>query len=415
MVMTTLAHHIGLAWLYEAYRQTRKDGAVGVDGQTSREYGANLMENLKDLLERFKSGRYKAPPVRRVYIPKGDGRQRPLGIPTYEDKILQRAVTMVLEMVYEQDFYDCSYGFRPGRNQHQALGVLRQHLMDMRGGWVLDLDIKGYFDNINHQHLRDFLDQRVRDGVIRRAIDKWLKAGVMEKGIVKASEQGSPQGGVVSPLISNIYLHEVLDKWFAEAVRPRMKGRAAMLRFADDAVLVFERKEDVDRVMKVIGQRFARYGLQLHPEKTKLVRFRRPPDAQKKENGKPETFNFLGFTFYWGKSRRGWWVVKMKTAKDRLKKALERVKEWCKTNRHLKLRAQHEKLAAKLVGHYHYYGVTGNFQMIERFYRKTQDIWWRWLRRRSQSRHLSKPAFYRKQRANPLPRPFLPLSVYRNS
>ena len=215
MVFTTLAHHIDLELLHEAYGKTRKDGAPGIDGQTATEYAADLDENLRSLLDRFKSGTYRAPPVRRVYIPKADGKtQRPIGIPTFEDKVLQRAVTMVLEAVYEQDFLDCSYGFRPNRSAHEALEALWQGLMDMGGGVVIEVDIKGYFDTIEHQHLRDFLDKRVRDGVLRRAIDKWLKAGVLEEGSVHRVEEGTPQGGVVSPLLANIYLHEVLDTWF---------------------------------------------------------------------------------------------------------------------------------------------------------------------------------------------------------
>lgn len=235
MVFTTLAHHIDLELLHEAYRKTRKDGAPGIDGQTATEYAADLEGNLRSLLDRFKSGTYRAPPVRRVYIPKADGKtQRPIGIPTFEDKVLQRAVTMVLEAVYEQDFLDCSYGFRPNRSAHQAIEALWRGLMDMGGGVVIEVDIKSYFDTIEHQHLRDFLDKRVRDGVLRRAIDKWLKAGVLEEGSVHRVEEGTPQGGVVSPLLANIYLHEVLDTWFAAVVVPRLRAKGFMIRYADD-------------------------------------------------------------------------------------------------------------------------------------------------------------------------------------
>lgn len=231
----SLAHHIDIDWLREAYRRTRKDGAVGVDGQTAAEYERGLEANLRDLLDRFKSGRYKAPPVRRTYIPKGDGTAtRPIGIPTFEDKVLQRAVAMVLEAVYEQDFLDCSYGFRPGRSAHDALHALREGLMAMGGGWILDVDIKSFFDTISHSHLRGILSQRVRDGVLRRTIDKWLAAGVMEEGMVTHPDTGTPQGGVVSPLLANVYLHEVIDRWFEREVKPRLRGRAFMVRYADD-------------------------------------------------------------------------------------------------------------------------------------------------------------------------------------
>jgi group II intron reverse transcriptase/maturase len=216
MAFTTLAHHMDLEWMLEAYRRTRKDGAVGIDGQTGREYAKDLGSNLQNLLERAKSGdHYRAPPVRRVYIPKGDGKsQRPLGIPTFEDKVLQRAVVMLLEPIYEQDFLDCSYGFRPGRSQHQALEKVWNELTRIKGGWVLEVDIRRYFDAIDHVHLREIMSHRVRDGVIKRLLGKWLKAGVMEDGCVTHPETGSPQGGVISPLISNVYLHEVLDVWF---------------------------------------------------------------------------------------------------------------------------------------------------------------------------------------------------------
>jgi len=244
-VFTALHHYIDLQWMYEAYILTRKDGAVGIDGVTANEYRKNLKENLQRLLEQFKSGRYRAPLIRRVNIPKGDGsKTRPIGITTFEDKILQRAVVMILEQIYEQDFYDFSYGFRPGRSQHMALKALRDGRWKKDGYWVLSVDVKGYFDNIDHKLLRGFLDQRVRDGVIRRMIDKWLNAGITEEGQVTYSETGTPQGGVVSPVVSNIFLHHVLDKWFVESVGPRMKGRSQIVRFADDFVILFSREDD---------------------------------------------------------------------------------------------------------------------------------------------------------------------------
>jgi RNA-directed DNA polymerase len=244
----SLAHHIDVGLLHEAYRRTRKDGAAGVDGETAAEYGKDLDGRLKDLEGRFKSGRYYAPPVRRTYIPNGDGEtKRPIGIPSFEDKVLQRAVTMVLEAVYEEDFLDCSYGFRPGRSAHDALEVLWRGLMEMGGGWVLELDIKSYFDTLEHGRLRELLDRRVRDGVIRRAIDKWLAAGVWEAGRVSHPATGTPQGGVISPLLANIYLHEVLDEWFAKDVRPRLRGRGFMVRFADDGRATTRGREVLDR------------------------------------------------------------------------------------------------------------------------------------------------------------------------
>jgi RNA-directed DNA polymerase len=380
MAFTTLAHHIDLELLHEAHRRTRKDGAVGVDDQTAQEYAANLGENLASLHERLKAGTYRAPPVKRVHIPKGDGsKTRPIGIPTFEDKILQRAVAMVLEAVYEQDFLDCSFGFRPGRSAHQALELLWQRAM-ARGAVVLEVDIQAFFDSLDHGHLRSFLDLRVRDGVIRRVIDKWLKAGVLEEGSVSYPEAGTPQGGVISPLLANVYLHEVIDKWFANDVRPRLHGQAELVRYADDFVIVFTREEDARRVLGVLPKRLARYGLTLHPTKTRLVHFRPPGPGR----GEPGTFDFLGFTHLWGLSRKGRWVVKRKTARGRFNRALKRVWQWCKLNRHRAVRDQHRHLCWMVRGHYGYYGITGNSRALGNFQYRVVLAWLRWLRRRSQ-------------------------------
>ena len=245
-----------------------------IDGVTAEDYEANLEANLLDLLERIKSGRYRAPPVRRAYIPKADGSQRMLGIPTFEDKVAQRVVTMMLEAVYEQDFLPCSYGFRPGRSAHQALRTLQNVLWAKRLYWVIDIDIRKYFDSIPHSHLRTFLDQRVTDGVIRRMIDKWLKAGAVEDGLLRRTTEGSPQGGVISPCLSNVFLHYVLDEWFETEARPRLKGESTLARFADDAIMAFDNIVDAKRVLAVLGKRLARFGLTLHPDKTRLVDFR---------------------------------------------------------------------------------------------------------------------------------------------
>jgi len=383
MVLKTLSYHIDLEFLREAFRLTRKDGAVGVDGQTAAEYAEHLEDNLQDLLVRFKSCQYRAPPVRRAYVPKGDGQRRPLGVPTFEDKVLQRAAVMVLNAVYEQDFLDCSYGFRPGRSAHQALDALWKGLMAMRGGWVLDADIQGFFDHLDHGHLRSFLDQRVTDKQLRRTVGKWLKAGVLEDGSLSRSTEGTPQGGVISPLLANIYLHEVLDKWFERDVQPRLKGRSFLVRYADDFILVFEYEEDARRVLAVLHQRFGRYGLTLHPEKTRLLEFGRPPRGGGKGPGSG-TFDFLGFTHYWGLSRKQRPVVKRKTACKRLARAVRAITEWCARNRHEPVKEQYRRLAQKLLGHAQYYGITGNSSALRQFRDAVVRAWRRALARRSQ-------------------------------
>ena len=373
--LTTLAHHIDIDWLREAYRCTRKDGATGIDRQTADQYASNLEVNLRSLLERAKSGSYVAPPVRRVHIPKaGDGSQtRPIGIPTFEDKVLQRAVAMVLEAVYEQSFLDCSYGFRPGRSAHQALRVIQGQTVKMAGKWVLEVDIRNFFGTLDHCHLRNIVRKRVRDGVLLRLIGKWLNAGVMEDGAIQYPEAGTPQGGVVSPILANVYLHEVLDEWFAREVVPRLAGRAILVRYADDLVIIFEHERDARRVLDVLPKRLAKYGLTLHPEKTRLIDFRRPdrrvsvsPDSGD-ASSRPDTFDLLGFTHYWAMSRKGYWVVKQKTAADRFRRALKRIAEWCRRYRHEPVREQWVALKLKVSGHFGYFGITGNARALRNF------------------------------------------------
>lgn len=405
VAFTTLAHHIDVNWLREAYRRTRKDGATGIDGQSAKQYEQQLEENLRSLLDRMKSGNYRAPAVRRVHIPKGDGSEtRPIGIPTFEDKVLQRAVAMLLEAIYEQSFHDFSYGFRPRRSAHDACEALQSATVKMAGGWVLEVDIKKFFDTLDHEHLRTIIGQRARDGAILRLIGKWLNAGVMESGALFHPEAGTPQGGVISPVLANIYLHEVLDEWFARDVQPRLKGRSVLVRYADDFVFVFARKDDAERVFDVLPKRFGKYGLTLHPDKTRLVPFRRPDRDDGGDDG-PGTFDLLGFTHYWDLSRNGKWVVKKQTAKDRFSRALRRIVEWCREHRHVDVEVQHRVLGQKLRGHYAYYGVTGNSRALSRLWHETTKTWRRWLSRRSQRGFLSWQKMLRLLERFPLPRP----------
>ncbi len=367
----------------EAFRLTRKDGAPGIDGVTAEDYEANLEANLLDLLERIKSGRYRAPPVRRAYIPKADGSQRMLGIPTFEDKVAQRAVTMMLEAVYEQDFLPCSYGFRPGRSAHQALRTLQNVLWAKRLYWVIDIDIRKYFDSIPHSHLRTFLDQRVTDGVIRRMIDKWLKAGAVEDGLLRRTTKGSPQGGVISPCLSNVFLHYVLDEWFETEVRPRLKGESTLARFADDAIMAFDNIVDAKRVLAVLGKRLARFGLTLHPDKTRLVDFRpQMTEAARHPETDGTSFDFLGLTHVWGRSRNGRNMVRQVTAKSRFARAVAAVSDWCRKHRHWSIRDQHRHLSSMMRGHFAYYGVGGNIRRLRWFAHQVVRIWQKWLSRR---------------------------------
>jgi len=405
VALKTLAHHIDVDWLREAYRRTRKDGARGVDGQSAQQYAEHLEDNLRTLLERAKSGTYRAPPVRRVHIPKGDGSQtRPIGIPTFEDKVLQRAVAMLLEAVYEQEFHDFSYGFRPGRSAHQACEALQNATVRMAGGWVLEVDIAKFFDTLDHAQLRDILRRRVRDGVVLRLIGKWLNAGVLEGVELSHPESGTPQGGVISPLLANIYLHEVLDEWFVRDVLPRLRGRAQLVRYADDFVIVFARKDDAERVLDVLPKRFGKYGLTLHPDKTRLVPFHRPDRDDGDDDG-PGSFDLLGFTHHWGLSRRGKWVVKKRTANDRLSRALRRVRGWCREHRHWRVKEQHRILVQKVRGHYAYYGVTTNYVALKCFWHEVKAIWRTWLSRRSNKAFLDWPRMHRLLERYPLPEP----------
>jgi RNA-directed DNA polymerase len=398
--LTTLAHHIDIEWLEEAFRRTRKDGAPGTDGVTASEYGRQLRENLQSLLGRAKSGTYRAPAVRRVFIPKGDGQQRPIGIPTFEDKVLQRAVQMVLEPIYEQEFHDCSYGYRPGRSAHQALKSLRERMMAMRGGWLLEVDIKSFFDTLDHRHLQELLRLRVRDGVLLRLIGKWLNAGVQHEGQLSRPEAGTPQGGVISPLLANIYLHEVLDDWVEKEVKPRLGGSCFLIRYADDVVMGFSREDDARRVLDVLPKRFGKYGLTLHPEKTRLTRFEKPKDGKPE----PESFDFLGFTHLWGRSLTGYWVIKRYTAKSRFTRSLNRIREWCRRQRHAPVAEQHRHLSAALRGHYGYFGMIGNSVALARFLHEVKRVWRKWLARRSQ-RGMRWDVFAALVQRHPLPTP----------
>ena len=382
LIFTSLNHFIDMEWMLYAFELTRKDGAVGIDNQTGKDYALNLHSNIADLLGRIKTGTYRAPAVRRVYIPKSDGKMRGLGVPTFEDKIAQRAILMLLESIYEQDFMSCSYGFRVGKSAHQALQSLRNHIMDDGVKWVIDADISKFFDDLSHEKLREILDERVVDGVVRRMIDKWLKAGFLESGEIHYMSKGTPQGGVISPCLANIYLHAVLDKWFEKMVKPVLKKKAYLVRFCDDFVLLFADHSDMSRVFKVLNKRLNKFDLNVHETKTKIVDFRFTRWRQRVDDKYTTAFSFLGFTHVWGKSLKGKNIVLQITAKDRLSRAIKSIYDFCKTHRHYPVEFQHKRLCQKMKGHFAYFGITGNHRKLRLMAHQVERIWRKWLSRR---------------------------------
>lgn len=406
MALISLNQYLDYEWVRHAYDCTRKDGAVGVDGQTGEEYAANLEQNLLSLIDRLKSGIYRAPPVRRHFIEKADGSLRGLGIPSFEDKVAQRAIVMLMEPIYEQDFLDCSFGFRPGRSAHGALAMIRDGIV-MRGGrWVLDVDVRKYFDSIDRAKLREFLARRITDGVVRKLIDKWLKAGVLDQGQLSYPEAGTPQGGVISPMLSNVYLHYVLDEWFADVVQPRLRGPGTLVRFADDFVALFAYKDDAERVLEVLAKRMEKYGLELHPDKTKMVDFRFKPKStyDGREQTMATTFNFLGFAHVWGNSRFGKPTVKQLTAKDRVARTLKGFNEQLRAMRHWRVREQHQRLCRMLNGHFAYFGISGNYERLSTMKYMVASLWRKWLSRRSNVSYITWKSFREILNRFPLPK-----------
>jgi RNA-directed DNA polymerase len=400
--LTTLHRFITPEHVQTAVRRTRKGGAVGVDGQTSEDFAENLADNIGDLISKAKSGSYRAPPVRRVHIPKSDGTKRPLGIPTYTDKVLQRAVLMLLEPIYEGMFHDSSYGFRPGRSAHECVKNIREGIQQFNGCYVLDVDVSKYFDTIPHNILRYFVKLRVQDGVVNRLISKWLNAGILEEGREVSSTMGAPQGGVLSPLLSNIYLHYVLDEWVRNVVSRHVRGQIKLFRFADDFVILLKYEKDAHRVMKALHGRLNKYGLQVHPDKSKIVNMSRSEGDRK-----PETFNFLGFTFFWGHTRgKKWRIVRVQTASDRLTRILRRLNEVCRKIRHDEPSEQWRKLKAILNGFYSYHNVSLNRRAVWRIAYHATKAWHKWLNRRDQKGKVTWETFTEVwQKRFPLPMP----------
>jgi group II intron reverse transcriptase/maturase len=378
-----LAHLIDEAALNRAYERLRKDAAVGVDGITKEQYGERLGDNLRALHQRLREKRYRHQPIRRVHIPKGPDKTRPIGISTTEDKIVQHAIAEVLGAIYEQDFLPCSYGFRPGRAAHDAIRDLNQTVYGGRVRCILEADIRSYFDSIDRKMLREMLQQRVADGSLMRLVGKCLNVGVLDGAQYAEPDVGTAQGSVLSPLLGNIYLHYVLDVWFEREVKPRLRGHARLIRYADDFVIAFEQTDDAHDVMRELTARMERYGLALHPEKTRLVPFERPPDDQRGGKG-PATFDFLGFTMSWRRKRMGGWRPGFETRRARVRRFLEAVAEYCRSHRHDSVKTQHNALCRRIDGHFNYFGVNGNSDALARVARVAKCLWKKWLSRRSQ-------------------------------
>jgi RNA-directed DNA polymerase len=403
---SSIAHLITVEKLKEAFRSLRKDASAGIDGVTYEQYETNVEENIRQLHQRLKDGKYRAQPLRRVYIPKEDGKQRPISIPALEDKLVQKAVVDLMNAIYEQDFLQCSYGFRPGRGQHQALDEVGRVICTRPTGWILEIDIRSYFDSIVRSALVEMIERRVNDGSVLRLIQKWIKVGAIDNGRLLVSETGTGQGQPISPLLANIYLHYILDQWFEEVVKPRLKGEAYEIRFADDAILCFQHKEDAEKVLSVLPKRFEKYGLTLHPEKTRLIEFGRYAERNARRQGrKPETFDFLGLTHICARSRWGKFTVHVKTIAKRFRRGLKAIVDWCKQHRHDPVAEQQKTLNAKLRGHYQYYGRPTNYLSLWQFYRRVRRIWREWLSRRTRGRPLTWDRFMEILRHYPLLRP----------
>jgi group II intron reverse transcriptase/maturase len=413
---SNLMHMVNEWSLKSSFYMLKKNKAAGVDEVTLKEYEENLDSNIAELLRKMKQMSYRPQPVRRVYIPKENGKLRGLGIPTVEDRMVQMAMSRVLEAIYEQDFFNFSYGFRPGRNCHQALAVLDHTLMWKPVNYVIDADIKGFFDNVNHEALIRCLEERISDERFIRYIVRFLKSGIMEDGKYLKTGMGTPQGGVISPILANIYLHYALDKWYMKENVSLAEGYVKLIRYADDFIVCAQHKSDAERILRELRSRLDRCHLELSEEKTRLVRFgryaqrkwdeERGKGNKRSSNWRPGTFNFLGFTHYCGKSRRGKFKVSRRTEKKRFMRSAKRVSIWLKSQRNRrKLKEIWYRAGQMLSGHYRYYGVTENSRQIHNFYDKMQRLLFKWLNRRSQKKSMNWEKFKEYLKAYPLPKP----------
>jgi len=411
---TSLAHLLDEGFLKRCYYKLGRERASGIDRVTWKEYGRNLEENLKDLVTRLKAKRYKPQPARRVYIPKDEHTERPLGLPSLEDKIVQKGMASILEAIYEADFLDCSYGFRPGRSCHQAINAVDKTIMTRPINHIVDADIKGFFDNVSHEWMMKFLQVRINDPSFLLLVRRFLKAGYMEAGINVATERGVPQGGNLSPILSNVYLHYVLDLWFEKKIKPQMQGQCYLVRYADDYICMVRKVEEARYIKQALQRRFAEFELELNPGKTQVISFGRyERENAKKQNRKAHTFDFLGFTHYCGKSRRGKFMVGRMTSRKKFRVKCKEMNGWLKAIRNMmKTKEWWPILVAKLRGHYQYYGVSGNMAALDRYYVNTLRLVLKWLNRRSQRKAFNWKCFIEYLTHYPLPKPRITCNLY---
>jgi group II intron reverse transcriptase/maturase len=406
-------------YLYECFKELERGKAAGVDTRTKESYTeAEIRQAITDIVQQLKTRKYRPQPVRRVFIPKSNGKFRPLGIPTVMDKVIQLAVAKILEPIFEPVFLNTSYGYRPNRNAHEALKAVNDMLMGQKVNWVVDADIKAFFDNVNHDWMMECLKQRITDPNFLTLIRRMLKAGVITEGVRTNTEQGTPQGGIISPILANIYLHYVLDLWLEKKLKPNLNGYAGMARYADDFVIGCQYHEQAHKIVQSIKDRFAKFGLMLSEDKTRVIEFGRFARERRQEHskGRPETFTFLGFTHYCGTTRKGAFVVRHKTSRQKYQASVKRLKEWMRSMKNMRALADlWNTLSLKLQGHYQYYGMSGNTRKLQSFYFEAERLAFKWLNRRSQRKSWNWQQFHRYLERYPLPKPRIAFALYNTS
>ena len=414
---TSLMHLLNVEFLRDCYKSLNRNKAVGIDEVSWEDYGVNLEEKLEDLVSRIRHRSYKPMPARRVYIPKNETEKRPLGISALENKIVERGITWILESIYEQDFLNCSYGFRPERNCHQALKALNDMIMFKPVNHIVEADIKGFFDNVPHHELLDFIRIRIRDTALLELLGRFLKAGYMDDGMLIRTENGTPQGSILSPMLSNIFLHYVLDVWFEETVKTHTDGFCELIRYADDFICVVRYAGDAGRIEEALKNRFNKYGLEIHPVKSRVISFGHfEKENADKQNRKPNTFDFLGFTHFCAKSKRGKFKVGRKTSRKKFTSKCKEMNEWLKSVRNqTKTKEWGKTLQSKLRGHIQYYGVSENLRSVTKFYNITVKLTMNWLNRRSQKKKMGWGRFSRYLEKYTLPQPKIVHNFYTSS